>query len=833
MDRCLPLTKNIENHEARYGLFSFEFDPQFGPNSIYSSSDTPEEAKGLFVFSNLDSTNLNTLSELPSLHFSSDQNSQPLSSSLNTIPRALFQVDHAAVFYGTVDLQGGTTTQTINSWAVDTLIISSRRAYNGLNADTYYNQGAMNDLRNNATQDVLAYVNVGKVDKYLDTYTNASSSDPWLGASNNPNNPLEHVFYANYWQSSWLQKLQTEVNFAVTAGASGLFLDDVGVYFETDRYPGRGVGTNARDMMQLIIDLAVYARDSSRGGSEFRIIVNGEPFIGNNSVFGLGGSPNNAAVFQTFRNAIDGIMFEQPFTESQVYALALERLKLDFGSVGKQVILVDNMKTTGMTDVPDGGRLLAETAASFGFIPLLVNPTAAGGSELNFITTPILIGLGTNRSSTGDDIITGTPLSGIVNGGPGNDKLYGQNGDDSLGGGSGNDTLIGGTGNDTMNGEAGNDVYYIDAIGDLLQEVAGNGFDLAFTTVSYTLQAGSDIEVLAATSSASMQGLALIGNNINNQLLGTGGSDTLVGGLGNDGMYGYGGSDSYSIDAAFDTIVEAVGGGLDSAFTSVSYTLTANAEVEYLGILDRSSTSPFLLFGNSFNNQLAGASGLDTLVGGAGADTLYGFGGNDVYYVDNVGDVVVEATGAGTDTIFTSGTLTLAGTSEVEVIAAQDTNSTAFMDLGGNEFNNVIIGNAASNLLIGNAGNDTIYGQAGDDLLVGGLGNDVLVGGAGNDVFNLGQQFGGTTFDIVTDYVVANDQVRLSNAAFPVLANGSLPSAAFTIGTAATTAAHRIIYNSTTGDLLYDADGTGTTAATMFANIGAGLAMTASEFLVV
>ena len=210
---------------------------------------------------------------------------------------------------------------------------------------------------------------------------------------------------------------------------------------------------------------------------------------------------------------------------------------------------------------------------------------------------------------------------------------------------------------------------------------------------------------------------------------------------------------------------------------------------------------------------LFGLAGDDTLDGKAGADKMHGGLGDDTYYVDNAGDVVVEAAGEGTDTIISSVTITLGANVENATL-------TGFTSINatGNALANTLTGNDTSNVLDGGLGADTmkggkgadayfvdnagdtivekalegidtvsttvnyslannvenlvllgtvvtgtgnnlnniITGNAGNNIIDGGLGLDTMRGGLGNDIYYVNQ-----TTDVVTEIMnQGNDTVR-------------------------------------------------------------------------
>ncbi|HEY8117621.1 MAG TPA: hypothetical protein VIE91_00130 [Methylophilaceae bacterium] len=472
-------------------------------------------------------------------------------------------------------------------------------------------------------------------------------------------------------------------------------------------------------------------------------------------------------------------------------------------------------------------------------------------------------------------------IENLVHTGSVNFTGTGNGQDNSITGGTGSDTLNGGGGNDTLVGGAGNDTYIIDSLSDVITEASNEGTDTIQTSLTViNLNAYTEIENIFHTGSSDFIGTGTAANNSltggsgNDSLSGLGGNDTLDGGAGNDTLVGGSGNDTYIVDSTSDVVDEA--GNTDTADTIrtglTSLDLNSYSNIENLvhtgatNFTGTGTSSDNSITGGSGNDTLNGDTGNDTLDGGTGNDVLIGGTGNDVYIVDNVSDVVTEASNEGTDTILTSLTsLDLNAFSNIENLT--HTSSTNFIgtgnsadnsiagnsgndtlnggagndNLSGGGGNDVLNGGSGNDSLNGSSGNDVLTGSAGSDTLAGGSGNDLLTGGADNDVFVFDTALGSTNIDTISDFNSSSehDILSLSHSIFSNLAIGDLTTTgnAFDTGSGAgavaTTTDPTIIYDTTSGALYYDADGTGSAAAVQFATLTGAPALTAIDIHIV
>jgi Ca2+-binding RTX toxin-like protein len=397
-----------------------------------------------------------------------------------------------------------------------------------------------------------------------------------------------------------------------------------------------------------------------------------------------------------------------------------------------------------------------------------------------------------------------------INGAAGIDDLFGAGGDDTINGLGGDDHLLGETGNDTLVGGAGGDHLHGDAGSDTASYAGSNAavsVNLWTETYSGGHAAGDELFSIENLTGSSHND-TLVTNDLNNKI---------VGGAGADSMKGLHGDDSYFVDNAGDTILEAAGEGTDTVASSVTYVLTAGAAVETLRTTSNGGTGAINLTGNAFDQTIIGNNGTNVLKGGGGKDTLQGLGGNDTYLIYTATDKVLEtATGGTVDKVAAAVSYTLAAGVHVEQMSTTSAGGTSAINLGGNELVQMMTGNAGANRLEGKGGADQLRG----------------LGGA--DTFVFATKLGGGNIDAILDFSVPDDRFLLSDAIFTALNPGTLAASAFRANTTglAGDATDRIIYETDTGKVFYDADGTGATAGIHFATITAGLALTNADFSV-
>ena len=389
----------------------------------------------------------------------------------------------------------------------------------------------------------------------------------------------------------------------------------------------------------------------------------------------------------------------------------------------------------------------------------------------------------------------------VIDGGYGDDTIIGTAGDDVIAGGGGNDLLDGADSSDTYrvsgtqaggwSSFAGFDTYADSGSGgtDTIEAVGIGNVDIGLAG----FDASSGIEVIDATGVSGIvrllgdwssdvldfSGVTLIGSKIvidgaggNDEITGNGAANTIVGGLGQDSMDGGDGGDTYLVTGN-------QAGGWSSFADFDTYTDT-------------------------------GTSGVDTIKAVGVGKVDIGLDGFDT----DSGIEVIDATGV------------TGAKAQVRLVGSWDDDSFDFSGV-------TILGNKV--VIDGGGGDDTVTGSAGADIITGGEGNDELAGGLGKDSFLFNSKLNKWgNVDTITDFSAPDDTIQLDHLIFKKAgAVGFLKASDFVIGTKALDASDHIIYNLTTGDVFYDADGSGKGAATLFMHLNSGLNITAADFQIV
>jgi Ca2+-binding RTX toxin-like protein len=505
-------------------------------------------------------------------------------------------------------------------------------------------------------------------------------------------------------------------------------------------------------------------------------------------------------------------------------------------------------------------------------------------SNATLVATDISVEGGSNggqpiNGTAGNDSLVGGPGNDTINGFGGNDTLDGLAGDDRLFGGAGDDLLrdadnFEDPGNDTLDGGLGNDTYDLRASPFADHNpvlVDAGGIDTVLSNHDFVLPDGfENLELFEGSFGR--------GNALNNVIVthtnepgvysvdGAGGNDTLIGGpdddafvfvagsgnYGNDSVDGGGGFDSLSFGAGRSAIVAdmragTLSGGGVSGSGSVTYTrieqISGTAFDDHITANDGSE--------EFFGASVAGGAGNDTLIGGAAGDSLTGDGvgvGNDQIRAGGGDDIMslnyrisdgsygndfVDG-GAGSDLLV----LTM-GFSDIVVDLDAGTFTGGAVDGSGSATlvsieriqieggDDLVLGNASANELATGGGNDTLNG---------GAGNDTLVGGGGRDIYVFSVTPGTSNADVIADYEPGNDEIHLDSSVHANIGpEGRLAAndprfAANSTGTAQDTS-DRIIHNTLTNEVFYDADGSGAGAAQLLATVSTP-SLAATDFVV-
>jgi hypothetical protein len=348
------------------------------------------------------------------------------------------------------------------------------------------------------------------------------------------------------------------------------------------------------------------------------------------------------------------------------------------------------------------------------------------------------------------------------------------------------------------------------------------------------------------------QALTLQGNNGNNKITGGSGDDIFISSAGTDTLNGGSGSNTVDYSANPNSIMFTYGDKtINKGGTRGTDTLISIQNI----------------IATSKNDTIAGDTNNNVITGGLGTDIMDGKNGSDTYVVNSGAEhtaAEIKDTGTdGTDTVQFNSTITndklilFAGDTGIEAVSIgavgishympQDgstgTGTTALnidasavlnrLTIKGNDGDNIILGSKLDNIIYGGNGIDTINGGDGNDTIFGGLGNDILTGGNGKDAFVFDAMPNSTTNrDLITDFASGSDSLCfmqygrtwdpvLQNRLFnPLLLDNStydqvsgtygIDNKQFMSGAGvsqATTADQRFLYDTTSGILSYDRDG--------------------------
>ncbi|WP_141699891.1 cadherin-like domain-containing protein, partial [Nostoc sp. KVJ20] len=440
-----------------------------------------------------------------------------------------------------------------------------------------------------------------------------------------------------------------------------------------------------------------------------------------------------------------------------------------------------NLSITGVSGVTNGTAVLND------------NGTPGNSTDDFIVFTPIngLSGDANFNYTISDGSLTSTARVAIavganISGGAGNDNISAGEGNDNISGGGGNDTIAGNGGDDTISGGAGSDNIS-----------GGNGNDL------------------------------LLGGNGNDTIAGNGGNDTISGGNGNDTFV-------FRLGDGNDTIADFTGTGIGS-----NPSADVISQLDTLQFIGSGLTARNLqLTQNGDNLELTFLDAASTKV------TLQNFQLEDLDNLPTTGNILFDGQTSVTDSfdVFNANSTQTNLFNKNTVTFLNDLNNNV---AGFNNSNDVINGQGGNDIINGNSGDDLLRGGSGDDILIGGEGNDTLVGGRGNDILigGVGADFflynsNAVGIDAIADFNSSEgDKIVLDKTTFSAIASapgtGFSNTNDFQITSSAAASTAKIVYDSVSGQLFYNQNGSaaGFGSGGLFATLTGAPTLTASDFM--
>jgi len=224
---------------------------------------------------------------------------------------------------------------------------------------------------------------------------------------------------------------------------------------------------------------------------------------------------------------------------------------------------------------------------------------------------------------------------------------------------------------------------------------------------------------------------------------------------------------------------------------------------------------------------LASLTGVKNITLGAGTEAATVTVGSTYVALQGTNVLTIDAGGLAATKVLTLGNTTAGNIVVSNLVAGDlkfDTAATANVKVTSTNVGatgQIIATDAGADKITGGAAADKIIAGAAADIIRGGAGADSISAGAGNDKIVLNNA---AAADVVLD-TASGDVIVLDTGVFTSLAGVTLATTNVLVGagkTAGESATQFLVYNTTTGDLYYDADGSGATAAVKIATLGTG-----------